>query len=579
MGDLAAKLADGLGSGTHPCGDMTSLKRDTMSATTIKPRRMTAAATAVAVASTLAIAVPGTALAASVEATASIRATGEVVIDEPSTPTAGRVSLTGRASAGGSDTTTVVYVIDATNSTGTAPGSDCSGNGAVGAEDDLNGDGSIGDVLDCEIAGVVALNSSLSASPGVQVGLVAFADQAAAATVDPSTGGLLVAPGATGGEPQTRAATVARSVVRNRIGQYVAKDLGSSGNGTAFNSALETTLATLAGAPAGPKYVMFLSDGRAGVDDALVNRIAQAGVRVRTFGVGKDASCVPTGSLAKLAKATGESCTAVSDPARLASGLTGSRPDGVARVTVSIDNVAVAADLDAVGGWTANFTLGRGIYTATAQAALQSGLTTSARRTFTVAGSATGPAPGTVKPGPGAGKATAVKVTRPEPSRSALPRRVVGKVGALKKGLRTTKKLSGARVSLQARTGPEKPWVTVAKRKVTKNGKFALTWRPKSKMMELRVALADYRAFAGSATTVKQAKISDCRVTKRARGWSVRCLSSVKSGSRARLVMGDRVLDRTKVRKGSFRLDGEGPVSGRVIEVAVGKRLVVRLRL
>lgn len=547
-----------------------------MSLKSTRRRRAVAATTATAIGATLAVAGIGTSTAV-----AAVGVSGSVIINAPSAPTAGPVRLTGSVTAGKDETTTVVYVIDATNSTSYGSGSDCSGNGAVGAEDDLNSDGSVGDVLDCEIAGVEALNSSLTASPGLQVGLVAFADQAAAATVDPLAPSLLVGPGVTDGQARPRVATVARSVVRNRIGLYDAKELGSSGTGTAFTSALDTTLTTLAGAPAGPKYVMFLSDGRAGVDPNMLTRLAGSGVRVRTFGIGSDASCAQAGSLAKVARATGESCTAVSDPARLAAGLTGSRPDGVEQVTVAIGTVSVAADLDAVGGWAADFVLGRGTYTAAARAALSSGGTISARRTFTVAdsGSASGPAPGSVNPGLTMGRATVVKVARPKPSRSALPARVVGKVGALKGGLHTTRRLAGSRVTLEARSGSDKRWVTVARKKVTKKGKFALRWRPLARMRELRVALADYRGFAGSSALVPAAKISGCRVSKRARGWSVRCSSSAKSGSRARLVGEGGVLDKSKVRKGVLKLQGTGRIAGRVIEVAVGKRRAVRLRL
>ena len=65
-------------------------------------------------------------------------------------------------------------------------------------------------------------------------------------------------------------------------------------------------------------------------------------------------------------------------------------------MTVSIGSVSVAATVDAVGGWRARFTLGAGTYTATARAVLASGVTQTAQRTFTVAGTAAGPAPGTV---------------------------------------------------------------------------------------------------------------------------------------------------------------------------------------
>ena len=86
-------------------------------------------------------------------------ASAAVSIDAPVAPPAGTVNLTGSVGVEAGEVTTVLYVFDATRSTASPQGSDCSGNGAVGAEDDRNGDGSVGDILDCEIAGVEALNS------------------------------------------------------------------------------------------------------------------------------------------------------------------------------------------------------------------------------------------------------------------------------------------------------------------------------------------------------------------------------------------------------------------------------------
>ena len=492
-----------------------------------------------------------------------------VTINAPNAPAAGTVTLTGRVGGAG-DITTVLYVVDTTDTTSSPTNADCSGNGATGAEDDLNGDGNVGDVLDCEIAGVVALDRSLAGKPGVQVGLVGFANDAAAADLDPGAGAAtFVAPGA----PAVEA--VARSLVRNRIGLYEPKDLGGSGDRTAFNDAVATSLSTLGTAPAGPKYIMFLSDGLVPVSDATLEQLRQSGVRLRSFGIGSRASCGPFGSLYKMASATAEKCELVTNPAALAAELTGSQPDAVNGVTVTIGGVSVAANLDAVGGWRADFTLGAGTYTATAKAVLASGNTVSAQRTFTVAPSAGGPPPGTVTPGPGALKATVVKVFTPKPTRAVLPSRVTGRVG----GLKVTKKLAGSRVLLQARPTAGAPWTTVDRDKVDKSGKFALTWKPKSRLRLLRVALQPYKGYAGSAAAVPAAKISACKVAKRGGGYSVTCQTTAKAGSKVSLLKNGNVIDRARVRSGAFRLNGTGPVGAASIDITVSKRRHIRLAL
>jgi hypothetical protein len=502
-----------------------------------------------------------------------------VSINAPIAPTAGRVTLTGNVGVGPGETTTVLYVIDATESTAEPRGSDCSGNGAVGAEDDLNGDGVPGDVLDCEIAGVLSLNDDLATTPGVQVGLVAFANQAAAADLDPVGSARLVAPGYTGGDPRPRIDTVARSVVRNKIGLYDPLPLGGSGAGTAFNSAIQTTLATLGSAPAGPKYVMFLSDGQSAIDDGLLDQLRSSGVRLRTFGIGVGATCAPSGSLAKMASATGERCVLAPTPAALAASLTGSEPDAVSGVTVSIQDVALAADLDAVGGWSVGFVLGAGTYTATVRAVLVSGATSRSRRTFTVGAAPGGPPPGTVAPAPGASKATAVKVARPAPSRAVLPSRVTGRVGLIGSRFRTSSKLVGSRVLLQARARAGDPWTTVDRGKVGRAGAFALTWKPQVRLALLRVELRPHRSFAASASAVRAAKISACKVSRRGAGWSLTCSTTARTGSRVRLLRDGRPIDASRVRDGILRLRGTGAVKACTVDVSLTARRHVRLDL
>lgn len=506
---------------------------------------------------------------------ASAAGYGSLTIDAPSSPVAGPVTLTGTVGAGLGETTSVLYVLDATQSTAAPTGADCSGNGVVGASDDLNDDGVMGDVLDCEIAGVAAFNNGLESTSGLQVGLVAFANQGAAADIDPGPGAAaLVSPGFTGGDPQPRIDTVTASVVRTEIGLYTTEDLGGSGAGTAFNSAIQTSLATLAGAPAGPKWIIFLSDGQSPIDDNLLTQLTGSGIRLRSFGIGQDATCAPTGSLYKMASATGESCVLVDSPAGLAADLTGSEPDAVNGVTVTIDDVSVAADIDPVGGWSAAFTLGQGTYTATARAVLASGSTMTKRRTFTVAAGA-GPPPGSVAPGPGALRASTIKIDRPRATRTVTPAKVTGRVGRVQKGLTPTRRLKGATVLLQARKTAGDPWTTVDRDKVDKHGVFKLAWKPKVRLPLLQVALVPFRRYAGSSAAVPKPPISSCKVQRRASGgWTVTCLTTASNGSVARLFEGKKLLDQAKVKKGALRLHGSGAVSKRVIDVTVRGRHV-----
>jgi hypothetical protein len=518
----------------------------------------------------------GTALALAVSmAVAGVTASpayaaGSVSIDDPGAPTAGTVKVTGKVGAAADGVTSVLYVIDASGSTRTSAGSDCSGNGAAGPEDNLNGDNSVGDVLDCEISGVLALNRSLP-SAGVQVGLVGLAGSAAAADMDPAGSAALVPAHFTGGDPRPRIESVATSVVRSDIGLYDFRDLLDVG--TDFNMAIDVALSTLASAPAGPKWIMFLSDGAAGVDDARLEQLRVSGVRLRSFGIGANASCERFASLNKMATVTGEACQLVPNPASLAAALTGSQPESVNGVTVTINGVSVAADLDALGGWSANFTLGAGTYTATARANLASGATASTQRTFTVAPSAGGPPPGSVTPGPGSLKATAVKVDKPKPTRKTLPASVTGRVGLFTTRFEKTKKLQGSRVVLEARRDAGAPWQAVDSDKVGRSGDYVLKWRVKKSMTKLRVVLQPYQGYAASIGKVPAAPISGCKVTKRGGGWSLKCSTTAKKGSQVRLLRNGKATSSARVRDGGvFYLRGTGPIGAYVVDVTAGKR-------
>jgi len=505
-------------------------------------------------------------------------AAATVSIDSPGSPAAGPVTLSGTVTAASGTVTSVLYVYDTTDSTAAPTHSDCSGNGSVGAEDDLNADGNLGDVLDCEISGAMALNRSLVSNSGLQAGVVAFADDAAAADLDPHGTATFLPPGFTGGDAAPRIETAARSVTRGHIGLYDPKSLGGSGAGTAFNSAIRVALDTLATAPAGPKWVMFLSDGQAAIDDALLGRLAQSGVKLRSFGIGAGATCAKHSSLYKMAAVTGEACSIVGHPSLLGAGLVGSQPDSVNGVNVTIKNVSVSAQINAVGGWSAAFNLGAGTYTASATAIMASGASVTTHRTITVGPSANGPAPGTVSPGAGALRATVVKVSRPPASRDALPAKVVGRVG-VPHGHALPTRLKRSKVLLQARPAAGDDWTTVDRGRIDRQGRFHLTWRPKSKHSLLRVTLLPRNGYAGTSAAVPSAPISACKVSSRPGGWNLTCLTTAPDHSSVRLVKGGAVVDRARTQGGTFRLHGSGAVSKYTVDLVAGSGRHVRLPL
>jgi hypothetical protein len=490
-----------------------------------------------------------------------------ISINNPGTPKAGPVVLSGNVSQGTKDPTTVLYVLDATASTHLFAGSDCNGDGAHTLADDLNGDTKVGDVLDCEIGAVQKLNNSLIATyptTRIAVGVEAFAQVAQVADLSSPGPDMFAAPGDKGSEAQPRIITAARSVQRGEIQQYVPKSLG--GSGTSYDLAVSKALSALAGAAAGPKWVMLVSDGKTSVADSTLSALRASGIHLSSFAVGDGANCNSWGALAKMSGATGERCV-VASPATLAASLTNSQPDGIANVSVSIGDTSVAADIDPIGGWRAKFNLGKGTYTATARASLTSGHQISSSRSFSVAAAAGGPNPGTVAPGAGALRATVIHANRPSPSRAALPSRVNGTVGKLKNGsLVITKHLNRAVVALQGRTSLGGAWVTLDRDRV-KTGKYALRWTPTGGVHYLRVALRAHGSFAASSNAVPKARISGCKVTRHATRWSMTCRTTAPTGARARLFYNGHKVDVSKVSGGLVKVHAPGRPAGHVLAV------------
>lgn len=495
--------------------------------------------------------------------TAAAAASPTVTIDSPSTSVpAGTVQFQGAVNAGSStDTTTVLYVVDASGSTK-----------AVAGCGDLNGDAAT-NVLDCEIGAVKALNTSLiTASSRLETGLEAFTNSAAAASLQTQTEGRLTfaTPGYAGGLGEPRLNTVAGSVKLSHIGKFIDTDL--TGHGTDFQAAIDTALATLATAPAGPKYVMLLSDGgRSNTTPPNLGPLAASGVHLRSFDLGGATNC--TALLASLSAATGEACVSVPHPELLSAQLTGSQPISIRSVTVTISGKAFAANVDSVGGWRASILLGQGSYTATATATLSSGVSVSATRTITVGPPLAGtvaPPPGSVGPGAGTLLASKIRANRPSSNRHRLPSHVSGTVGRGGTTLIPTHALNGATVVLQGRSRVGGTWVTFAKSKVAK-GTYSLTWKRRGSVHDLQVKLVSFGGFAFSTASVPAAPISACKIRTSTAQRTLTCHTIAKTGTKARLFSHGHLLRHTKVSKGLVKVSIHGKFAGTVLKVYASK--------
>lgn len=281
----------------------------------------------------------------------------------------------------------VVYVIDVSGSTDLnymhtfgIPPVDVNGDGIAGGPgDDVNGDGEAGDILDGELAGVLALNASLGDAATVNVGVVAFASHAGAADVDPAAGVQLSTGLRTDHDADGTAdvVQVLRSVdssyfspVGGQIGLFTLVPRETLGTNTNFAEALGAANAALATFPSADRnLVFFLSDGRSSpgsrcVDGDCVPQLAAAAAAhttVNTFGVGDSIDDV---DLRFIATRTGGTFTAVPEPSQLSAVLPVVAPAGLDHAEVN----GAPVTLDALGRFTAPLTCpGRAQFTTAAR--------------------------------------------------------------------------------------------------------------------------------------------------------------------------------------------------------------------
>jgi len=294
----------------------------------------------------------------------------------------GTVQLQGSCAVGtvAGQAVNVLYVVDVSGSTdlnfllqNNRPRVDANGNGVVGdAGDDFNGDGEAGDILDGEIAGVLALHASIGNPATVNVGIVAFASNASAADVDPAlpnSGGISQVytnppqadrDGAGGVDVEQ----VLRSLdsdftnpAGGQIGLFTPVSQANLGSGTEFPDALTRVNAALALFPSGTNLVFFLSDGESnagfrcyqGACGSQLTTAIAAGTVINTVGVGAAADPV---DLQYIASQTGGTFTQVTDPSDLSTTLPFLIPAGLDHAEVDGQPVF----LDAIGNFTTAIT-------------------------------------------------------------------------------------------------------------------------------------------------------------------------------------------------------------------------------
>jgi len=305
----------------------------------------------------------------------------------------GSIDITGRATVGEApDTpTNLLYVLDVSSSTEDPQGLDCNADGTVDVLDDFNAAGAYGEVLDCEVQGVLSLNQSLAGSADVAAGLIVFARDAATADIDPAVPGDQVFATSVDADANGNGLPdideVARSL-RNGLPPTILPDLPIGveefapkvvTNGTDFSAPLAAIYDAFEPLAEYRNIAYFLTDGfqtaTAGIAPALIlaDELARLGVQVNTYSVGPNGSGCDAGAadirlalLAQIADMTGGTCTEIRDPSQLGSAIAGAVPVGLDRVEVDGSTV----DVNAVGDFAARFTCpaSGGIVTVTAVA-------------------------------------------------------------------------------------------------------------------------------------------------------------------------------------------------------------------
>ncbi|MFO7573218.1 MAG: vWA domain-containing protein [Gaiellaceae bacterium] len=210
------------------------------------------------------------------------------------------VPVTGTASIGlGTPQATIVYVFDASGSTG------------------LSG-GACGTVLACEKTFFTGLNTAAAGSGSInQIGLVVFGADAVQADLTPVAGDdPLGAPG--DGNTAINSIVLTNGGFNYQVGQYTVKN--GNADGTNYAAALQAALSVLNASTDPKKLLVFASDGLSNQGglaafDAAVSAIEATGAVANSIAIGGSAACTggTDGDLVDIA-VNGGTCFSVSDP-------------------------------------------------------------------------------------------------------------------------------------------------------------------------------------------------------------------------------------------------------------------------
>lgn len=263
--------------------------------------------------------------------------------------------------------TNVFIVIDISGSTenNSTLNQDC---GGTTEDDDINNDGQVGNTLDCQISGAIALVDSLS-NAVIQVAVVAFGSSADTADVDPTIGDQTfttpTADNNSNGTPDLEevlrsldALTSTGAPAEINIRKFT--QISGLGTGTHFNNAI--TAVNNAAVAAETNVVFFLSDGSPNVgtfttgDGSPLATAAAANIVFHTYSVGNQGTgCGAGAALRVIADTTGGTCTVVADPSTLQTVLPGTTPAGISQVNVAINGGdPVTVFPNALGDWSAS---------------------------------------------------------------------------------------------------------------------------------------------------------------------------------------------------------------------------------
>lgn len=270
----------------------------------------------------------------------------------------------------------VLYVLDLSGSTGDPtnwPPIDVNGDSTIDALDDYNNDGSLGDILDAEIAAAIRLNATIASTPEVEVGVIGYASKAIIADVSPDAQ-LQSFAGSPSVDLDENAVADIEDVLRSMdsdprfgglIGKFTETAPDDLGNSTNYRAALEAIVQAFS--PVNDerqKIAFFLSDGdNRGPDDFLevAQLAAEHGIVIYTLGI---TPATEAGELGAIANATGGVYVPVDDPEQLSDAIVTIQPVGISHVAVNGQSVA----LSPVGTFATEVALETGANTITATA-------------------------------------------------------------------------------------------------------------------------------------------------------------------------------------------------------------------